>query len=920
MRFGILGPVEVVAHGGSVQLGAAKRRALLAALLLRANEVVSADLLVDALWPGRPPASANRLVHVYVSQLRKLLPEPRIDTVAPGYVLRVLDGELDATRFERLLEEGRTALSAGNAPLASALFRRALALWRGSALADVADEGFARDEALRLEELRLVAQEEQLAADVAVGRHELALPELRALLATHPLRERLRAQLMLALYRNGQQADALDIYRDGRRLLQEELGLEPGAELRELERAILRHDPVLAASTQPPLPQLPVPPNRLIGRDRELDELTRLVTQDARLLTLAGAGGSGKSRLALALARAVADDFANGTVLVDLAPLADHELVLPALMQTLGIAERAGEPPVDSIAEWLRPRELMLVLDNFEHLLPAGPSVVRLLAGAPRLRLVVTSRAVLHLSGEQVYPVQPLREDDALALFVERARALDPRFGTADGDEEALRAVCRDLDGLPLAVELAAARARMLSASSLRERLERRLPVLGVGPRDLPRRQQTLRATLEWSTDLLRPLERRDLAALSVFAGGCTLEAAETICGAELDRLAALVDQSLLQRDASPSAPRFSMLETVREHARGLIPAAEAESVARKHAMFFTELTERSEGELGGPGQAAALEHLEREHDNARAALAWLADAGEAALELRLAAALGRFRYVRGYLTEGRMALEGALARGQEELPTLRAKACRVASALAVLQGDYASARRLAEQGLTLYQECGDAEGEARSLSNLGAILVSSGELERAGAVLDEAVSRSRDLADRRVHALALNNRGDVALIAGEWRTAAELFEESLGLLRELGDSVNVARSLVNLGAAALEGGKDREALARFHEALSVCVALGDREDEAWSLVGLAALVERRGEPERAALLLGAADRLLGNMGASFKPYEHRLHERVSTALHQTLGAETLARLLAEGSALDDTSLVTQAAGADRPG
>ena len=247
MRFGILGPVEVVAHGGSVQLGAAKRRALLAALLLRANEVVSADLLVDALWPGRPPASANRLVHVYVSQLRKLLPEPRIDTVAPGYVLRVLDGELDATRFERLLEEGRTALSAGNAPLASALFRRALALWRGSALADVADEGFARDEALRLEELRLVAQEEQLAADVAVGRHELALPELRALLATHPLRERLRAQLMLALYRNGQQADALDIYRDGRRLLQEELGLEPGAELRELERAILRHDPVLAS-------------------------------------------------------------------------------------------------------------------------------------------------------------------------------------------------------------------------------------------------------------------------------------------------------------------------------------------------------------------------------------------------------------------------------------------------------------------------------------------------------------------------------------------------------------------------------------------------------------------------------------------------------------------------------------------------
>ena len=304
-----------------------------------------------------------------------------------------------------------------------------------------------------------------------------------------------------------------------------------------------------------------------------------------------------------------------------------------------------------------------------------------------------SSRAVLHLSGEHVYPVQPLPEDDALALMVARAQALDAGFGTGDGDEDSLRAVCRRLDGLPLAIELAAGHARTLPPALLLERLDRRLPVLGAGPRDLPARHQTLRAALEWSTDLLRAGERRDLGALAVFAGGCTLEAAETLCGVTVERMGALVDQSLIQRDETAPEPRFSMLETVREHARELLPAAEAAAIARSHATFFTELAERAEQELGGAGQVDWLGRLEREHDNARAALACLADSGETALELRLAAALGRFRYVRGLLAEGRRSLETALLHGDGAPSELRAKACRVASALAVLQGDYAGAR-----------------------------------------------------------------------------------------------------------------------------------------------------------------------------------------------------------------------------------
>jgi len=854
--------------------------------------------------------SARKLVQVYVSQLRKALPERRIATVAPGYLLQVLDGELDAERFERLLEEGRTALRDGNAPLAAALLARALGLWRGSALADVAYDGFAGEEAGRLEELRLVAQEEQLAAEVAAGRHDAALAELRALAAQHPLRERPRAHLMLALYRLGRQAEALEVYRGGRAALHDELGLEPGPELKELERAILRHDPTLAPPERPGVAELPVPPNALVGRERELAALGRLVHDaDARLLTLTGAGGSGKSRLALELARAAAGSFANAAVLIDLAPLRDPALVLPTLLQGLGVAERPGETPAETLASWLRPHELLLVLDSFEHLLRAGPELVRLLAAAPRLRLVVTSRAVLHLSGERVYPVQPLAEDDALALLLARARALEPGFGTEPDDEEALRAVCRRLDGLPLAIELAAARARMLSPASLRERLDGSLPALAVGPRDLPARQRTLRDALEWSTDLLQPAERDDLATLSVFAGGCTLEAAEVICGTNLDRLSALVDQSLVQRDESSPAPRFSLLETVREHARDLLGEARQGDVALAHAVYFTELAERAEVELGGPAQSEWLERLEREHDNARSALAFVARSDEPELELRLAAALGRFRYVRGYLTEGRLALETALARDHTGFPHLRAKACRVASALAVLQGDYAGARRLAEEGLSLYRAGDDAAGVARSLSNLGAILVANAELERAEAVLDEAVVRTRALGDRRLCALALNNRGDLALTEGEWSTAATLFEESLALLRELGDTVNVARSLFNLGACALERERDDEALDRLREGLALCIDLGDREDEAWCLVGLAALAERGGDLEQAALLLGAADGLLDAMGASFKPYEQSLHRRVGAALADALDPTALAKALADGRTLDPARL-----------
>lgn len=520
----VLGPLEIVGEQGAVELTAAKERQLLAALVLEAGNVCSRDLLVDALWGPSPPSSAAKLLQVHVSKLRKLLPaSARIRTRGSGYALELEDGVLDAARFERLLAEGGEAARAGNPRLAASLLRRALALWRGPAYGDLAYDEFVRAEAERLEELRVVALEERLAAELELGRHAELLPELRRLADSHPLRERIQAQAMIALYRSGRQSEALERYAATRGRLRGELGLEPGAELSDLQRRILQHDVSLVGEpgAWEADAALPAPPNTLLGRERELAELgDLLVRDDVRLLVLTGAGGSGKTRLALESARRCARSFANGAALVELAPVRDPDLLVSAISTAVGI-EQVGDRPLETLVAALRGRELLLLLDNLEHLRSAAPVLVELISRAPRVTLLVTTRVVLHVSGEHVYPVEPLGES-AVALFVERAREADARFDPDAPAEHAIRRICDRLDGLPLAVELAAGRIRTRTPAELLAGLEQSLPLLTGGPRDLPARQQTLRATLEWSFDLLDELERRDVTRLSVFAGGCS--------------------------------------------------------------------------------------------------------------------------------------------------------------------------------------------------------------------------------------------------------------------------------------------------------------------------------------------------------------------------------------------------------------
>jgi predicted ATPase len=643
---------------------------------------------------------------------------------------------------------------------------------------------------------------------------------------------------------------------------------------------------------------LPVQPTLLVGRRRELDEILGLLRDDGvRLLTLTGAGGSGKTRLALQAAAELVEDYSDGVWFVSLAPVDDVALVLPAIATTLGATE--------GLFDHLRNRRTLLLIDNVEQVVEAGPLLAELLGSAQELAILATSRERLALAGEHEYAVPMLPLADAIALFTARARQLDPTF---EFDEQ-VSEICRRLEGLPLALELAAARVKVLTPEQILTRLERRLDLLTAGARDLPERQRTLRKTIEWSYDLLDAEERLLFTWLAVYAGSFDLEAAENLSHANLDALQSLVDKSLLRRT---EAGRFFMLETIREYAvERLEQTGEANSIRRGHAEYFLALAERSALELKGPDQTVWLGRLDAEHDNFRAALTWLGAAGEAQLKLRLTIALARFWYVRGHFNEARkwlyevLAAEEVLAARAERPAALRVRALTAASALALIQGDYDEATRLSEESLVLARAQRDPERIANALSNLGSVVLAAGDPERAAPLLEEAVVLSRELNEKPVAARAINNLGDLALTLGEYAQAEALFEESLELLRELGDTSNVARSLFNLGAAELRLGRYRDALSRFRESIALSREMEDKEDLAWCLEGFAALAAAEGHPERAARLLGAAGVLLETIGGAFKPFERLLHDETVAAAQARLRPNAYEAVRAQGEALN---------------
>jgi predicted ATPase/DNA-binding CsgD family transcriptional regulator/DNA-binding XRE family transcriptional regulator len=627
---------------------------------------------------------------------------------------------------------------------------------------------------------------------------------------------------------------------------------------------------------------LPAPLTSFVGRQREAAAVADLVLADlVRLVVLTGPGGVGKTRLALRVATDLRDEF-DEIRWVSLAPVSSPSFLVPAIAEALQIRETAEMPLQERLVQVLGGRRLLLVLDNFERLVPAAPRVADLLGACPKLKVLATSRATLGISGEQIFPVPPLAlEEEAVQLFVERARSAQPDFALSDENTNAIATICARLDGLPLAIELAAARIRLLPVDVLAARVDRRLTVLTGGAQDLPPRQRTLRDAIAWSYDLLTDEEQALFRRLAGFEavggrGGAGERGRDILSPSVLDGLASLVDKSLIQLGPQPAAvgvpsePRYGVLETIQEFGREQLAASGEDAATRcRAAAYFLALAERAEPHLSGPEQQAWLDRLEADHDNLRAALAWTVDAGEAETGLRLATALAHFWYVRGHPSEGREWLEGAAerARDRPSLAALRAKALSGAALLAAHLGDFAAAIRLGEQGLAIASEFDDTGEVARALSHLGTIATQQGEYDRATALFEDALSGYRSVGDEQGIAGVLGNLGQQALKRGEHDRAEALIGQALDRYRAIGDQRGIAVSLGNLGWMAGKQGDLERAATYFREAIEINRRVGYKRGLAIELDRLAAVMHRLNDLRRSRSLFREALGLWRELG-----------------------------------------------------
>ncbi|MEV0279318.1 BTAD domain-containing putative transcriptional regulator [Streptomyces sp. NPDC050610] len=933
MRYGILGTTQ--AHrddGTTVALGGARLRSLLAALALRPGRTRAAEALIDEIWEAEPPADAHGALQALVGRLRRALGHDAVESPeGGGYRLRADADDVDLHRFERLADEGARALADGDPHKAAALLDDALRLWRGPALADLPDPGAA---AARCDAQRLDARRARLAADLALGRAEAALPELVELCAERPLDEPLHALRLRSLHAAGRTAEALTAFEELRAGLADRLGADPGAELRAVHAELLEP----AGAPEPP-PRRPVAPTAgnlrarrtsFVGRETDLDTI-RTDLGAHRLVTLLGPGGAGKTRLSQEAADSLKAAWPDGVWLAELAPLDDAATVPEAVLTALGGRETmvrttaaeglraASDPsaldPLARLAEHCAPRRMLLLLDNCEHVIDAAAGVAEtLLACCPDVSILATSREPLAVPGELVRPVEPLPDPVALRLLGDRGAAARPGFSTGD-DPEACAEICRRLDGLPLAIELAAARLRMLTPRGLADRLDDRFRLLTNGSRTVLPRQQTLRAVVDWSWDLLDGPERAVLRRLSVFAGGCGLEEAEAVCADDADGtgvatrdvtalLGSLVDKSLVA--AAPSADaggamRYRLLETVGEYAaERLDEAAERAAVERRHLVAYRELARTSDPLLRGPAQRGWLERLELEHDNLRTALRRATAAGDEQEALCLVLSLSWFWQLRDHRADAYTWAQAAAELGPDPF------------AAPVTPAPPLSARCIDAPPPMDEEQLLEARREVRLVA------LSSMESNINSATSPEAQTQLRGIiAAYRpglpqtcrvpgfswIFAVLLTCDGDMPRLKDVIHACVESCRE-FGYEWELAHALQMRSKFLND-----QGGGVEQAARDADESLEIFLRLGDDWGVSEALSGRAEAREQRGEFERAAEDYHAAVERYEELGAygQVPLLRARLAEVLveSGAISEEEGERRLRETLADGQRVD---------------
>jgi predicted ATPase/DNA-binding SARP family transcriptional activator len=942
----LLGPLELIQDGLLIELKGPSERALVALLATEPGRVFSPDRLIDALWGESLPANPANALHLRVSKLRKAIGEALVRHPA-GYRLDIDAEAVDAVLFTRLV--------------AKRAFADALALWRGAPLEEFMEYEWARAEAARLEELRATAIEEHTDARLAAGEHVDLVAELEGLVAAAFLRERLRGQLMVALYRCGRTADALAAYQSFRRLLNDELGIDPSGDLRRLEEAILRDDPSLAApaTASPVSTNLPAPLSSLIGRDADLQRLDTMVSR-ARLVTLTGPGGVGKTTLAIAAGRQATAAHRDGVWFVPLASVTDGRGIPGAVAEALGVADPDSSSPQRLVASWLAHRQVLLLLDNCEHLVdPCAHFVEQLLrATGDGVRIVATSREALGVPGELQMPVAPLDAAEAVVLFAERATSIAPEFDLGSNREH-VRRICERLDGMPLAIELAAARVKTLEPEEIAARLDDRFRLLTSGPRTAEARHKTLRATVDWSHALLDRDEQVLFRRVAVFRGGWTLAAAEAVCGEPdgedvLDVLSRLVDRSLVVAEAG----RFRMLETIRAYAEERIDeVGERSAQARRHAAFFADFAARAEAKLRGPDQRAWLDRLRVEEANLRQALDW-ARGEDSDLALRLAGSLGWYWYV-GRQVDGRAYVSAALDASAGGSDAARARALQALS-LAVrpvgcIVHPTPVGARAAEESLALFRRVNDAAGGAMSQLLAAVEGVGPGDTDRYLDMVEQARATLQSCGDAwgvaladfvemeiRLHhgqveaALVFGHEASRAFdaldddwgrsavmlhlgyglrIAGRVDEAEDILQRAVVLSRAGGLPNNLARSFIELGEARVYRGDASGAQPWFAECAEIARDLGNDTLLALAALGRGAAGRLRGDTAEAARdyrqalsLSRGADFGRGVLRARIGLAAARLDDDVTSDVRQELEAAR-----ADAEALGDVGLMVSA-------